>query len=306
MTMLALALAGLLAVTALGIDVFHIYWNKNRLQSAVDSAALAGVTYFGNVTFTGADPNCGAYSGMQQSAACTFALQNGMVAAEIQNIQVDSTAFTVTVSAQRIVPALFAKVVGINQFTVNATATAALQALNSAQHVLPIGLDSQTPYVYGQQITMHLSGCGPGCWQGLGLQSQSFGSTGGNAFQQNLANGGCNCTLTIGSIVSAEPGAKSGPVTQGVASLVASGQAQDPSGTWNSHTLGDPRSAMVALVNWAGCNGNCSAPVMGFAEVWVVSANGTDISAIFIQQVEPGTGSGNPCSNGACHATLTG
>src|SRR5579863_5450003 len=126
MTVLALVLAGLLAVASLGIDVFHLYWNKNRLQSGVDAASLAGATYFGNVTFSGADPRCGAYSGNPGSAACTFALKNGVALAEIQSINVNNATFTVTVAAQRIVPALFAKLVGKNQFTVNVSATAVL------------------------------------------------------------------------------------------------------------------------------------------------------------------------------------
>jgi len=305
MTVLALVLAGLLAVASLGIDVFHLYWNKNRLQSGVDAASLAGATYFGNVTFSGADPRCGAYSGNPESAACTFALKNGVALAEIQSINVNNATFTVTVAAQRIVPALFAKLVGKNQFTVNVSATAVLQALSTAKNILPIGLDAQTPYVYGQTFTMHQTGCGPGCWQGLALQSLNYGSTGGNAFQQNLGSGGCNCTVTVGSTVGSEPGAKVGPVTTGVANLIAAGQAADPSGTWTSHTPNDPRAAVVALVNWAGCNGSCDAPVMGFAEVWIVSSSGTNITAIFIQQAEPGSGGGTPTISGAYHAALT-
>ena len=34
MVILALAAVGLVGIAALGIDVFYIYWNKNKLQGA--------------------------------------------------------------------------------------------------------------------------------------------------------------------------------------------------------------------------------------------------------------------------------
>jgi putative Flp pilus-assembly TadE/G-like protein len=303
MAILALIIAGLLAVATLGIDVLDLYWNKNRLQAGVDAAALAGASYFGNVVFTAADPRCNSYSGNPQLAACTFALRNGIALAEIQGITVNNATFTVTITAQRKIAAIFAKVVGIHEFTVGASATAALQALNSATGILPIGLDSTTPYVYGQSITIHDSGCGPGCWQGLALQSASYGNTGGAAFQQNLSQG-CACTLTVGDIVTSETGAKVGPIIAGVAALVAAGDASDPSGTFDSHTPSDARAALLVLTDWNGCNGSCSVPVIGFAAVWVVSASGSSINVVFIQQVELGTGGGTPSIDGAYHAAL--
>src|ERR1700730_14708638 len=55
---MALAMVGVVGIAALGIDVFYIYWNKNRLQSGTDAAALAGATYFSNVTFSGKNALC--------------------------------------------------------------------------------------------------------------------------------------------------------------------------------------------------------------------------------------------------------
>jgi Flp pilus assembly protein TadG len=51
MVILALVAVGLVGIAALGIDVFYIYWNKNKLQGGTDAAALAGATYLNNVTF---------------------------------------------------------------------------------------------------------------------------------------------------------------------------------------------------------------------------------------------------------------
>src|ERR1700731_2260391 len=68
MVFLALAMVGVVGIAALGIDVFYIYWNKNRLQSGTDAAALAGVTYLSGITFAGKNVSC-IYSTDAQNAA---------------------------------------------------------------------------------------------------------------------------------------------------------------------------------------------------------------------------------------------
>ncbi|HVB81446.1 MAG TPA: pilus assembly protein TadG-related protein [Candidatus Binataceae bacterium] len=303
MVILALAAVGLIAVAALGIDVFYIYWNKNRLQNGTDAAALAGATYFSGVTFIGKDGSC-VYATDAQNAACTYALTNGVLLSELTGVVANASAQSMTVSATRTVPALFAKVVGIQNFTVSATSVAVLQGISSASGIAPIGLDSTTPYTYGQAITLHNGNCGPGCWDGLSMQSASNGMNGSNAFRQNLGSG-CACTVKIGDILSSEPGATNGPINQGVAERVAAGQASDSNGTWSSHTLGDARAVVVPVVNWAGCTGNCSVPVIGFAEIWISGTSGSDITAVFIRQVAPGTPGTGGTNMGAVHAQLT-
>lgn len=302
LVILALIIAGLLGVAALGVDVLNIYWNKDRLQAATDAAALAGATYLGDVSFGQGNPQCD-YSNDAQNAACTYAIENGVALSEITSIVPDLQNLTITVSTQRQVRALFARVFGIENFTVDASATAGLEGIGSANGVIPIGLDSKTPYVYGQQIVMHEGGCGAGCWQGLALTSQSGVSSGASAFQSNLANG-CACTLAVGSIVTSEPGATSGPTNFGVNQRLNAGMSVDPSGTWSDHTLTDPRAATAVLVNWDGCTGSCQVPVTGFAEVWIEGVSGTTITAVFIQQLASGTPSSSASDTGALHATL--
>jgi hypothetical protein len=298
MVFLALAMVGVVGIAALGIDVFYIYWNKNRLQSGTDAAALAGATYLSGVTFAGKNGSC-VYSTNAQNAACSYALNDGVMLSELTSLVANTNNQSMTVSATRQVSAMFARVVGIQNFTVSATSVAVLYGLASASNVAPIGLDSGTTYTYGQSIVMHSGGCGPGCWQGLAL-----GGNGGSVFEQNLASG-CSCTINVGDSLTSEPGAKVGPIGQGVSERVAAGNASDPSGTWSSHTLNDVRAVVVPVVNWNGCNGRCTVPVTGFAEVWISGSSGSDINAVFIRQVSPGT-PGSPGANmGAVHAQLT-
>lgn len=301
MPMLALITVMLLAVGALGTDVFLLYWNYHGLQDAVDAAALAGATYLGNVRFSGTNPSC-SYATDAQNAACTFALANQMQSGEIQSIGVSAGGTEMTVTGRRIVPAVFARVLGFTHFTVTATATAGLRVLHSARNLAPIGLDFRTPYLYGQSIVMHAGNCGPGCWGALALPSQS-GTVGGEAFRENLAQG-CACTVKVDDSVAGEPGAKVGPVTQAIGERLNAGFSSDPGGTWDKHSSGDIRATTVALVDWDGCAGRCNVVVKGFAEVWITGSSESTINAIFIRQVASGEAGSGAISAGAFHATL--
>jgi hypothetical protein len=170
--------------------------------------------------------------------------------------------------------------------------------------VLPIGLDFATPYTYGQAITMHSGGVGPGNWQGLSLQSLTNGTSGANALKQNLAIG-CNCTVNLGDSLAVETGATVGPIQQGISQRTSAGQSIDPAGTWQSHSLDDPRATLVPLVNWVSCVGSgCTGTVQGFAEVWITGSSQSDINAVFIRQVQTGTVGPGAISAGSLHAVL--
>jgi Flp pilus assembly protein TadG len=303
MVILALAGVALVGIAALGIDVFYIYWNRNRLQGGTDAAALAGATYLSGVTFTGKNGAC-LYATDAQNAACTYALDDGVLLSELTGVIADASAQSMTVSATRTVSALFARIVGIQNFTVSATSVAVLRGLDSASGVAPIGLDLRTPYSYGQAITLHDGNCGPGCWDGLAMQSLNNGNSGANAFRQNLGVG-CSCTVKVGDLLSSEPGATTGPIDQGAATRVAAGVASDPGGTWSSHSLNDARVTTVPVVDWSGCLGQCSVPVTGFAELWISGTSGSDITAVFIRQVAAGTPGTGGSNMGAVHAQLT-
>ncbi len=310
MTVLALAILALLALCTLGIDVLHIYWQKSRLQAGTDAAALAGASYLGDVKLTGQNALC-AYDTVPKNAACTYALANGVVLGEIGSIAVATDNKSVTVRASRVVPASFARLLGYAHFTVYALATAEIRPLKSAQQVLPVGLDARTTYQEGKQITIHFhdytkSECGPGCWQGLALQSHNAGDKGGSAFRDNLENG-CNCTVNIGDSVTNEPGAKTGPTQQGIDQRITTANSQFPTDTYLSHDPANLRAVILPLVDWTGCGGRCTGGagvIVGFAEVWLVSASGSDINVIFIRQSAPGDPGSGGTDTGAVHPIL--
>src|SRR5260370_5079626 len=110
---------------------------------------------------------------------------------------------------------------------VAAGAPAVLGGLNAASQMIPIGLDSTTPYSYGQALTIHQSGCGAGCWQGVQLQSATNGISGGNAFQQNLRQRR-NCPVNLGAALTAETRTNAGATTTSVSNCLASRVAPHP------------------------------------------------------------------------------
>jgi len=297
----AVAATVLLGIAALGTDVFLMYWSQQNLQRASDAAALAGATYLSETTFSGANAACN-YATSAQQAACTYALANGVLSGEIQSITVAGDGKSITVVTSRTVSATFARLLGFTQFTVNAQATAGITSTGQTYDVIPIGLDSTTPYTYGQAIVMHNGSCGSGCWGAVDYA----GSSGGDTLQNQLTNG-CSCTVTAGSTyyVGSFTGAKTGKIDTAISQRISNGVTANSSGTWQTHSSTDARVATVGLVTWgSGTGSNQTATVQGFAEVWLTGSNNADVSAIFIRQVVPGASRSGTVDAGAMRTLL--
>lgn len=117
----ALTAAVLLAMIGLAIDLGMTYLVKNKLSAAVDAAALAA----GRVAPQGESI---AYAEAEKFFTTNYpdGMLGASVAAPATALDYDhkDKSWTVTVSTTATVPAYFAKVVGRNNFTVGATATA--------------------------------------------------------------------------------------------------------------------------------------------------------------------------------------
>jgi hypothetical protein len=73
---------------------------------------------------------------------------------------------------------------------------------------------------------------------------------------------------------------------------MTAGVAADPSlpagatiSSSTSYSLNDPRVVEVPIVNWGNINGKSQVQVLGFAMMWLVSTDGKNVNAEFIQQV---------------------
>jgi Flp pilus assembly protein TadG len=123
LVMMAAAMAGIMGLVALAIDVGQVSVTRRKLQNAADAAALAGVARLpGSVSNAAAD-------------ATEIAMTNGLVFNEVTDIVVSDTEFTndtIQVTVTRRVDYTFARVLGLVYKDVTATAVAQLKSTQGA------------------------------------------------------------------------------------------------------------------------------------------------------------------------------
>lgn len=241
----ALGITALIGSIALGADVAVLYFNWMQLQKAADAAVTAGANYLPEM------PNTAV------STANSYAATNGILAAEIVTTQVNNANTQITIKLQRTVRYHFARVLGLSTGQVAAASTASVSysASEVGSGVEPIGLDATTPYQRDQPVILNYEQVGAGNWGSLAL-----GANGGNNLRTNIANG-YDGPVSIGDWVTTEPGEKVGPIDQGFNDRLTAGQNSDPSGTFSSHDLNDPRVITVPMVNWVNINGRSQVEV---------------------------------------------
>ena len=274
----------LVGAMSLVFDVGDLYFNHIEMQTATDSAVLAGGEYLPS------------YPSQAESVAAQYATLNGIKQSEIISVQVSSDDREVILTARRYVPCLFCAVFGVStanaQTTstsapsgsgVSATSTSGIVPIHSARGVVPIGIDYNTQLTFGQQVQLKEGQVGAGNWGPLALG----GDTGASAYSNNIEYG-YDGVVAAGDWILTEPGSDVGPTAQAVNARISTAQNSYPDGTFQQHDLGDPRVMVVPLVDWAGINGRSQVPVKGFAVLWMVSVNGSGtITCYFIQQSIP-------------------
>ncbi|HLI79649.1 MAG TPA: pilus assembly protein TadG-related protein [Candidatus Binataceae bacterium] len=291
----ALIIPALLGAIALGTDVSVFYFNWMQLQKASDAAAIAGANYLPDNPSTA------------QTAATQLALSNGIKSSEIVSTSVAADDLSISIKLQRNVPYYFARVLGLTSGTVTTAATAAPQfapsTLNATMpgqvpaggdnggangsscatvggcQLIPIGLDVNTKYSDGEQITLQQGQLGPGNWDLLAL-----GGNGGANLRTNIADG-FNSMITVGDWVTTEPGKKVGPVDQGFQDRLDTAATVDPTGSYSCHALNDPRVMILPVVDWEHQNGRSSVQVKAFASVWLDNYSSGQVTVNFISQV---------------------
>ena len=295
LVIVALMLPALLGAVALGTDVAVFYFNWGQLQKAADSAALAGANYL---------PDNPAQAA---TTANQLAQNNGVAASEIISTSVTADNLSISIKLQRTVPYYLARVLGLTSGIVATSATATPQfspgTVNAGTPsqvppggddngnnggacaevgtcgLVPIGLDSNTAYTDGTQITLQQGQLGPGNWDLLAL-----GGVGGSNLRTSIGNG-FSSMVSVGDWVTTEPGKKVGPVDQGFQDRLDSASSVDPMGTFTSHTLTNPRVLILPVVDWQHPNGRSAVQVKSFASVWLDTYSKGQVTVHFISQV---------------------
>ena len=278
------AIPAVLGALTLVVDVGNAYFNKLEMQTASDSAVLAG----------------GLYLPSEPSEAISFARQiantNGLSNSDITSITVTPDDKEVIISASRSLPCYLCAVLGESQAHaqavsggspgpgagLNTTATSGIVPIRAAAGVVPIGVDYRTSLNYGQKVVLKQGQVGAGNWGPLAL-----GASGADTYRTNIENG-YSGVVTVGDSLNTETGNVVGPTGQAFNYRLSIGTTNFPSGTFQTHDLNDPRVMLIPLVDFSNINGNSQVPLKGFAMMWTVSEDQQgNITCYFVQQSIP-------------------
>ncbi len=120
--LVALSMTVLLGISAFAVDYSVLLSDKNHLQRGCDAAALAGAAYLKR----GADETANTNNAREQ--ALLVAAQNSLPAAEVTSITFEDDNTKIRVAATRARSLFFARVLGIGQRNVGASAVASAAA----------------------------------------------------------------------------------------------------------------------------------------------------------------------------------
>jgi Flp pilus assembly protein TadG len=294
----------LIGVIALGTDVAVMYVNWQQTQKVADAAALAGANFLGtDLTYQGTIAE-GCSGDEAEEAACTYAVQNGLTAANVTITEPSGTALKV-VAQQSNLPYFFAKALGMTTYSVAATAEAQAPGnTNQVNNILfPMGLECASPcntssMFAGEPLTFGAKFANVGAsgnWQWL---DNGQGASGlGSAITNGMGG-----AYSVGGSITSEPGNKgnSNPVSSAFSDRMASCPTiADPCGGANPSDIpaGDPCEVVMPAVDFGSCTGSCATTIEGFVDVYLEpTSTSTSISGCFVKAVtqDATSGSGAP------------
>jgi Flp pilus assembly protein TadG len=277
---MAVALASVLGAMALSVDVMMFYWQWSLLQKAADAAALAGAHYLPGKPDV-ATTEAGNYAGL-----------NDVAAGEIDSIVFANGNREITVTLTRAVPFYFGRVLGLTEAPVTVAATAAVQSVEGARGLVPIGINCPTGVTNScgltqyQQVDLKNDMFGSGNWFPV-----DFGDAGGGAaaYKDDIING-YDGVVSLGDWISTEPGNMVGPTMKAFTNRINAALSDSTymSSTYQSPVPGDPRLIEVPLADFTDIGGKSAIQVTGFGEFWIEGAypDGS-VKGYFISVVDP-------------------
>ncbi len=161
----------LLGMAAAVLDVGSWYRADRELQATMDAAALAAAQALPDEPATA------------DALASEYATKNG---GGLDSTTISTTTIandTVSVEGSREAPGFFAKLIGVDTVTVNATAKARTGVLASARWAAPIAVDEQHPYLqaerWDQPTQLELDTVGPGAYRLMNIDGSRGGTNPG-------------------------------------------------------------------------------------------------------------------------------
>jgi len=163
-------------------------------------------------------------------------------------------------------------------------------------NVLPIALDNQTVWHSGSITTLNEQSVNgnsgwpdaPGNWGNVNLCGDSNSS--GSVLRTGMASG-YGGELTIGNNLQTVPGAKTGPINQGIADRAPTNLSAAP----NTYSVyNNARVVVIPMVDFSkdavtggSCAGVCNVKITGFMAAYILSVSGGNISVQDIGIVDP-------------------
>jgi Flp pilus assembly protein TadG len=318
---LTLVLPVLLGAMALGADFSIVYFNWALVQKAADAAALAGASQLTGQTGSASTVRPAAVNYVNGYACLNGITDPSHAYVTLcpspatkspgwgdQIVFTDVTDTQVSVGIHRSLPYFFGKMIGLQQASVAAKATAAIKPTGTVPSgAFPVGLQCKAPcdvakLFNGQQIVkfgskfvlndsnnnLQQTSGAPGNWDWVDV-GQGAGASGlGDVLQSGAAG-----SLTLNQTIHTSPGVGKGnaqPAQKGLGARLAAcapvNSSTDPcsnGGNTNALNCKDPCLITVPAVDFNNCNGNCSMTIEGFAQMYLEQGSTTSaINACYV------------------------
>jgi hypothetical protein len=188
LALIGLAIAGLMAMTGLVVDLGSVYVVKTQLQKAANAAVL---------------------SGAQELTHDETWVKNIVNEVLIEHGEANSLAeqqvemeYKVFVRLQRQVSLTFSGLFGWDEVPVDVQATAVIESMGRATGVAPLGIDDSIPLVFGQEYKLKVdqTEVDTGNFGVLAL-----GGTGADTYEENLKYG-YQSEIKVGDILDTQTG----------------------------------------------------------------------------------------------------
>ncbi|PGS51939.1 TadE/TadG family type IV pilus assembly protein [Bacillus sp. AFS041924] len=254
-----------LGVTAIVIDVGRLYLEKSKLQKAVDAAVLGG----GQVLVNN--------QSQAKTIAKDLALNNTYT---ITDSDITVTSNYIKVTNEVSVPMTFAKVIGINNVNVSASAKVIVGPLKKGTGITPIAIE-KSAIPDGKQLKCdnpNKGNCG----------YLDLGGNGASGLEDAIKNG---TSVAINDTAKTKTGQSWGPVEDAFQYLIDS-DADKP--ICQSAATADRSCKRVifcpVIDTWDGVNGKDTVKIIGLAAYWIEGINKSDkeVKGQFIKMVGPG------------------
>lgn len=284
----AFSMVLIFGMVGLVVDIGMVYKEKSDLKKIATTAALSGAQELPN-----GDP------ARVQNVVGTI-LSSYQEQSSLQNIGIDMDQ-QVQVSLKKVVPLLFAKILGFDSMTVQESATARLYPISELLGVIPLGIDESTTITYGQTVSLKV-GAGDSSTGNFGILA--LAGPGARTYEETLKYG-YDKTVSVGDVVPTQTGNIAGATQDSVNYRINA--CPNPSGDITVRDCARILPVIVYKPNSSNGQTIDSITVTGFAFFYLLDPMGstdTSINGEFIERVDIGTYEAGSLNRGAYMARL--